>query len=231
MVKTSKTTMSIKNFIGQGGSSRDLFVLHAQLVSKGVPMETVELLKKYYYFLTKTDVFSPPVRNIVILKKSYSETVTFYNINETTLRNKVFREVKKLFTRFIVDPYYESSEVEGIKPEYLVALNLQLDGLIAEHNVLDPIGINDSLLLDLSKFGDATKLNIPKVDEQEFVDLVQLLKPISKPFLDSLLEMADTNVLNYLGYLLSTPNTKLTSNSQKHKKYIQDAWWIGDDLD
>lgn len=219
------SSKNIKKFVRIGGASLNDGLLRMGVMDITKNEHEIDLLTEYFFLLTKTDFLNPKVYDVLVKGRSYSEVVERYEISEVTLKNLIYNESKKVYERLTQDPY-DVVVRHTLDDGYLDQLKLHIRSLIRESNLLDKVEIQDFLLFDLTKYVDVDYAYHTKIDHKEYTLLLNKLKPLSKPYLNTLLSSANQDMLGYMSYLIRTPDSNLTELALKHKKELKLVWWI-----
>ncbi len=222
------SSKNIKKLVQIGGPTLNDGLLRMGVMNITKNEHEIDLLTEYYFLLTKTDFLNPKVYDVLIKGRSYSYVTEKYDISEVTLKNLIYNESKKVYTQLTQDPYDVVVKHE-LEAGYLDQLRLHIKSLIRESRLLDKVEIQDFLLFDLTKYVDVDYSYHTKIDSTEYTQLLNKLKPLSKPYLTTLLNSADQDMLSYMSYLIRTPNSNLTDLANKHKKELKLVWWIPDE--
>lgn len=221
--------MSVKNFVKLGGMYQNETILQTNIQRFTASKEEEILLVRYFFLLTKTDFLPPEVYDILVKRQTYDDVTFRYGMSKSTLKNKIYNTNKKIFQELIYDPYACVMEHSLSTQEIHVLIN-HINRIIYNHVMLDNHQIQDQLLWDMEQYkvhADYGYHN--KVNVTEFAKLVQLLRPISKPYLVKILGSMDKELLAYISYLISTPDAVLPDKSKEHKDMVRKMWWITED--
>lgn len=219
------SSKNIKKFVRIGGASLNDGLLRMGVMDITRNEHEIDLLTEYFFLLTKTDFLNPKIYDVLIRGLSYTEVTERYEISEITLKNLIYNESKKIYTRLSQDPY-DIVITHALEDGYLDQLRLHIKSLIRECNLLDKVEIQDYLLFDLTKYVDVDYAYHTKIDEKEYTMLLGKLRPLSKPYLNTLLANANADMLSYMSYLIRTPDSNLTELALKHKRELKLVWWI-----
>lgn len=227
--KTKPSSKNIKKLAQLGGPNLNEGLFKMQIGSLASNNYETELLVAYFYLITKTDFLDDRVYQVLVKGRSYSDVTSEYDITYTTLKNLVYNESKKVFKLLTQDPYalvVDHSETVS----NLEQLTILIKQVTKDCSLLDKVEIKDHLHYDFSDYATDIDFNIlSSVDDDEYAQLLEKLRPLSKQYLERIFNFVDTNLLAYISYLIRTPDSNLSKSSLKHKKKLKASWWIPDE--
>lgn len=224
-----KNSPSIKNLLKLGGknNNKDIFKVNIGRFTEN--SDELHLLERYHYLIVNTDFLRDESYDFFVNGKGYKQIIEQYGINENYMRNIIYREVTRVFEEISDDPlavvrYRNYVEDKRERKELVERLIEQIETIIKKSNIRKTDKLKEYMLVDFGEYAGNDKYESTDIDENEYEEFVERMKYLSQPYLKKLFGMVDTNIFNYIDYLLTTPDRKLSDRDKDKKQELTDTW-------
>lgn len=221
------SSKNIKKFTSLGSTTFNDGILRLNLLKITNNPKEIDLLTDYYYLLVKTTFLKPELYAVLVKKDSYADVTKEFELSETALRNKIYYETKKVYETLTQDPY--DVVLNHSMEDYLLdIMHVHIKDLIRKNEVIVEQTLQDKLIYDLSEYTDVDFLYNHNVNYLDVKEFVTRLRPLSKPYLNRILNN-DVKMTSYISYLLRTPDNLLTDKALEHKNTLKSFWLLNNE--
>lgn len=228
-----KNAISIKDFLKIGSNYRDIRLL--RIGSKKITKNAQELhlMERYFHLLVNTDFLRRDVYDFLVRQRTYKEVSERHGVNQNYLRNIIYREIKRVFTDISDDPYAliryrDYVPTDEDRENAVQELTRRIELLIENHEVIRANDLTDFMVMDIGDFAEEYTEYDGEIDNAMFKEIVDRLRYLSKPYLNTLFEHMDKKMLGYVIYLLITRERNLSDRDKRNKEVIKDTWFLPD---
>lgn len=229
MVKQQEnSSFSIKNVVNLGGKQRDKDIMLLKARKYTSDKEELYLLQQFFHLLVYTNYLPQKLYAFYVEGKTYQEVSDRYGIKKEYMRNYIYRNVKKIFHDLTGDPLYhivqKQSNTSDKEKETDRLIN-RINGLIKTHETIRKDDLLDNLLIDFRKYAKEEYQN-QKIDEIAYEQFIERMQYVSKPYLQRMFKLLDSEIFSYVVYLLTTTNRRLTERDKVKKEELIELWML-----
>lgn len=211
-------SIKLKEFLKRVGNTDDFITFKLRLRGLQREEKKIEVLWVIYKIIKNTDIFTYEVKEYFLSdSSSYKDISLKFDVSESNLKNRIFRQTKKFFDLLGSDLIEDviNNELNDIECEYILK---DLKELLKNRKIKNN-SIEDYFNEDI--FGDANlNQDFSNIDEEDFLLARDILSRFSIPANDFMLNNLDSELKDYIFYLLITPDSHLLVEDKARKENV-----------
>ena len=211
-------SIKLKEFLKRVGNTDDFITFKLRLRGLQRDEKKVEVLWTIYKIIKNSDIFSDEVKEYFLAESSnYKDISLKFGVSESNLKNRIFRQTKKFFDLLGSDLIEDiiNNELNDIECEYIhkdlkqLLKNRKIKNNTIEDYFSEDIFSNANLNQDFSF-----------IDEEDFLLARDILSRFSIPANEFMLKNLDSELKDYIVYLLVTPESHLLMEDKARKENV-----------
>lgn len=216
---------SIKKLVNLVSKTLDIQIVRDRVKRYTDREDEINLIGEYYRLVVNTNYLRTEAYEFLVNGKTYNQIIQEYDVNPGYIRNIIYNEGKRLFTEIGGDPLGEL-RLKELTEEKTAMYTKNIKTILGTVEEKGGNSINDLFTFNIEETSEVDRKFNRNVGEQDFKELVTVLKYFVKPYADVLVENIDKRHIGYILYLLRTDEGSLTEQDKLRKKYLKMEWML-----
>lgn len=217
------TNKSMKDFIKLGGHKHDMNLVRSNAGRLKLSHQETLLLVEYYKLITQTDYLVDKLKDFFVNGLSYVELTEKYG--KADWNNIIAKGLKDIYDDFGNDIFYAVVHKELSDDTINSVSKLiksKLDGLGYEEKDT----VSSYFSFDINSESKIDLVFNSKIDDDEFSDMCDIIKPFSVPYQKLLLGQLEPEHIGYIKHILDAPESHLSKKDLERKRHIVSDWGL-----
>lgn len=216
---------SIRKLVDLGSEKRDSGLVRLRAKEFTTCDAELSMIENYYRLVVNSTYFREEAYDFLVRGKSYRQIIEKHGIKDSNLRNVIYRETRRLFRELQHDPLGKVINGECTK-ELIEVIESRICELEEKETYRDYNSVTDLFTFDIESKSQLDREFNRNIEDDDFKDLVDVLKYFVRPYQDVLLDQLDERYLGYILYLLKMDEKSLLDVDKERKKYIMMGWMM-----
>lgn len=218
-------SLQLREMIERVGNTDEYVLFKVRLRGLERNETKLEMLWMMYKIAKYTDVFTDEVREFLFNEDvNYKSVSENYGVTESNFKNKIFRQMKK-FSELIGSNLYEDVKNNNITEEESYYI---LEDLKSIYNKREKVvkTLESNFYEDIFSGRDISK-DFSDIDDEDYVFARDAISRISIPATRFILDNLEEDFLDYIVFLIQTPEDRLTQRDRDRKENLLGFLKIG----